>query len=320
MSTYITIIGLDRVGLSLGLALKKDSSMDCTGFDLSGAHKKIAAQINAVDRTSDNLHAAVEKADVVILNSLPLDVTGWMEDICRNLKPKAVLVNLAPIHNQACEWAAANLPADRSFVNTALSINGNHLDNEENSAELFKNGIVVISTIPGTEPDAIQQVLDLIALIGAIPMFAEPLEADGLISQSDLFPRLLALLYLRGISKGAGWLDAQKVTGPQFWQLSKLLNEFTSGKSAAYEVLAHKETVLHLLETMYAQIEYLEDSIRNENAAELTESIQQVLDYQNRWTSRRVSGDWESGDAQTEIKTEGLWKKLLGMGTPGKKS
>jgi prephenate dehydrogenase len=321
MSTHITIIGLDRIGLSLGLALKKSTSpVDCTGFDLSASLMKTAMEIKAVDRTFGNLHSAVENADMVFLNSLPLDVTDWMKDVCRSLKPEAVLVNLAPVHRQAGEWAAANLPANRSFLNASPSINGICLDHEENTADLFRNGVMIISTIPDTNADAVQQVLDLAALIGALPIFAEPLEADGLISQTHLFPRLLALLYLRGISEGSGWADAQKVTGPQFWQLSKMLNEFTSGKSAAYEIMAHKDTAIHLLEMMREQIDSLQDSIQKEDTNGLDQSIQQSLDRHNQWMSRRVSGDWDTRDSQTEIKSEGLWKKLFGMGTSKKKS
>ncbi len=192
MSEQITIIGLDRVGISLGLALKfKNTLAECVGFDLDANHARMALEAKAVDRIDRNLHSAVEKADIVLLNSLPVDVTGWMEDICRSLKDGAVLVSLAPVHSQASVWAAANFPANRSFVNASLSINGKFLDNEESSVDLFNDGVMIISTLPGTGEEAIQKVLDLAAQVGAIPMFSDPMEADGLLSQTDLFPRVV---------------------------------------------------------------------------------------------------------------------------------
>lgn len=321
MSMQITIIGLDRTGLSIGLALKKrSSSTQCIGFDINPDHLKTALEVKAVDKTESRLPSAVGNADVVLLNSLPVDVAGWMDDICGYMKQGAVLVNLASLHRQACKWAEADPSRKCSIVNASISINGNHLNTEEESADLFDNGIMIISTPKGAREEAVQQVLDLAALLGVSPMFADALEADGLISQSQLFPRLLALLYIQGLSGQSGWADARKVTGTQFWQMSKLLYEFTSGKSAAFEIDAHKDSMLHLLDMMREQIDNLEDSMRRDDLDNLTTSVQKILDEHGKWMSRRVTGDWEGLDAQLEVKSEGMWKKLFGMGLPKKRS
>lgn len=320
MNKQISIIGLDRVGLSLGLAIKKNQSqVEVVGFDLNNEHLKTALNIKAVNRIDANLHSAVEKADIVLLNSLPLDVTDWMADICRSLKENAVLINIAPLHTQACAWAASNFPQKRSFINATLSINGSFLENEDYSADLFNNGLMVISTLPGTDEDAVQQVLDLAAQIGAFPMFTDPLEADGLLSQTDLFPRLVSLLYLQGISSQSGWSDAQKVTGPTFWQMSRLFRETSSGKAAAHEIFAHKGNVLHLLDMMRDQIDHLQDEIQTENEETLALSLQKTLDNHSQWMTRRKSGDWDAQASQPEVKPKGMWKKLLGIETPEKK-
>jgi prephenate dehydrogenase len=320
MNNQIAIIGLDRVGLSLGLALKKNHSpADYIGFDLDPAHMKTALSLKAVDKTVSNIHSAVEKADIVFLNSLPVDVTEWMADICRSLKEGAILINMAPVHSRVCMWVEEHFPEKRSFLNATLSLNGSYLDNEENSDELFNSGIMIISTIPGTDARVVQQVLDLAAEIGASPMFSDPVEADGLISQTNLFPRLISLLYLQGITGQSGWLDAQKVTGPVFWQLSKLLYEIPSSESASYEIFTHKENVLHLLDMMRDQIDQFQDSIQKENEDSLKVSIQKILDDHNQWMTRRKNGNWDARGLQSEIKPEGIWKKLLGVGTQKKK-
>lgn len=321
MNMQIAIIGLDRLGISLGLALKKEKeSADCTGYDQSPANTRTALDLKAVDRVTGNLRSAVEKADMVLLNSLPVDVTGWMEDIFPLMKPGGVLVNLAPVHSLASGWASAQLPAGRSLINATLSFNGKCLDSDENNADLFQNGLMVITSPKGTPPEAIQRVLDLAAVIGANPLFSDPLEADGLISQSDLFPRLLSMLYIQALSAQSGWKDAQKVTGADFWQLSKLAYEFPSGNAAAHEIVTHRSSMLHLLNVMRDQIDHFTEKLQQEDANELKTTLQRVLDDNTVWMNRRIGGEWDVPDGKIEIKKEGLAKRLFGIELPKKKA
>jgi prephenate dehydrogenase len=53
--------------------------------------------MGAVDHTSLNLHAAVEKADVVIL-AIPVDeVRSTLEMIAPDLQPNALVIDTSPI-------------------------------------------------------------------------------------------------------------------------------------------------------------------------------------------------------------------------------
>ncbi len=320
MNKQITIIGLDRLGISLGLAIKKEKDpADCTGFDQNPTHTRAALDNKAVDRIAGNLRAAVEKADLVFLNSLPVDVTGWMEDIFPLMKPGGVLINMAPVHSLASEWAAAQLSAGCNLINASFCINGKYLDSDDYTADLFSNGLMVISSPVGTDPQAIQSVLDLAAVIGASPMFSDPLESDGLITQSDLFPRLLSMLYVQAISAQSGWKDAKKVTGPEFWQMSKMTYEFPSGNAAAHEITAHRSYMLHLLDMMRDQIDQFSEKLQQDDSEELKKSIQKILDANIVWMNRRISGDWDSPEGKIEIKKEGLAKRLFGIEFPKKK-
>ncbi len=254
MSIQITIVGLDRMELSLGLALKNARNpAECIGFDLELSRMQTAEKTGAVDRAISNLHSAVEKADLVLLNLPAGDVVEWMNDISRSIKEGAVLINLAPVHSLACQWAADHLPANRSFINATPGISGSCLDEDESSSDLFREGIMLISSLPETDASAIQQVVDLAAILGCGVMFSDPVEADSLLSQTDLLPRLISLFYFQGITGQPGWPEAQKTTRPVFWQLSHLLEEFPSSKAASLEILAHKDNMLRMLDIMHDQ-------------------------------------------------------------------
>ncbi len=321
MTEQITIIGLDRVGISLGMAIKKkELSIVCAGFDQNPFHTRIAEEKAAFDQIENNLHKAVEKADIVILNSLPVDVTDWMADISRSVKEGAILVSMAPVHALVSEWAGKNLPTSNGFVNATFSINGRFLDDEECSADLFDESVMILSAPPNTQESVVQKVLDLAAVVGANPLFSDPVEADGFLSQSDLFPRIVNLMVLQGLKKQSGWPDAQKMTGSNFWDLSKMLFEFSSGKSAHFEIKAHRANMLLLLEMLRNQIDLMQETIESDDDIAVATSIQKMLDEHNLWMTRRKTGKWDAKEVEEEAKPRGIWNKLFGMRTPGKKT
>ena len=62
MAIQISIIGLDRIGLSFGMALKNSKNPVLRiGFDLDSAVMRSAEKTGAVDKTVLNLHSGIRK-------------------------------------------------------------------------------------------------------------------------------------------------------------------------------------------------------------------------------------------------------------------
>ncbi len=59
-------------------------------------------------------------------------------------------------------------------------------------ADLFKNSLMVITSPPGTDADALKLATDLAMLLGSIPFFADAYETDGLMAAVHLLPELVA--------------------------------------------------------------------------------------------------------------------------------
>ena len=321
MKTAIAIVGLDRVGRSLGLALKKSNDpVEITGFDLEPSWVEEARKSGAIDKADGNLHSAIENADVVVIN-LPAGVTvDWLEECTRSLKEGALLVNTAPVHRAVCEWAKSGFPEKRGLVNASPAISGNSMETSDSSAELFKGGVVVVSSPPGTDESSILQVEEFAALMGASVMFADPLEADGLLTQVDLLPRTLQLIYLRGALSRAGWKEAQKLTGPAFWKVYQSTGDFPTGKMAAGELLAHKDNLIQQLDLLKTAIEDFQDELREGDAEKIEKNHDTFLETLQKWSHRRTSGDWSSDQMRDVKEKVSLWKKLFGMNLPKKKA
>ncbi len=321
MKTSIAIVGLDRIGRSLGLALKKTTDpVEITGFDLEPTWVGEAQKKGAIDKADGNLHSAIENADVVILN-LPAGVTvDWLDECTRSLKEGALLVNTAPVHRAVCDWANSGFPEKRRLVNASPAISGNFFETSECSADLFKSGVVIVSSPAGTDESAILQVEEFAAYMGAAVMFADPMEADGLLTQVDLLPRALQLIYLRGALGRTGWKEAQKITGPAFWKVYQSTGDFPTGKMTAGELLAHKDNLIQQLDLVKTAIEDFQDELRACDAEKLEKNHDAFLETLQKWSHRRTSGDWSSDQMRDVKEKVSLWKKLFGMNLPKKKA
>ncbi len=321
MKTSITIVGLDRIGRSIGLALKRSKDpVEITGFDLETSWVEEAQKKGAIDRSNANLHAAIEKADVVILN-LPAGVTvDWLEECTRSLKEGALLVNIAPVHQVVCDWAKNGFPEKCGLVNASPAISGSFFESSDDNADLFKDGVVIISSPSGTDESSILQVEEFAAFMGASVMFADPLEADGLLTQVDLLPRTLHLIYLRNALGRAGWKEAQKLTGPAFWKVYQSTGDFPTGKMTAGELLAHKENLIQQLDLLKTAIEDFQDELRAGDANKLEKDHDTFLETLQKWSHRRTSGDWSSDQMRDVKEKVSLWKKMFGMNLPKKKA
>ena len=120
----ITIIGLGRLGSSIGLALKTpELDFEVIGHDKDREVSKRTRTMGAVDRTSWNLIAACEQTDIVVL-AIPFDqVRETMKAIGPELQPGCVVLDTSPLKQPVMAWAADYLGEGIHFVGISLGIN-----------------------------------------------------------------------------------------------------------------------------------------------------------------------------------------------------
>lgn len=320
MAIQITIVGLDRVGLSLGMALRNSKTPEIvTGFDLDIPAMKTAEKVGALDNKASNLRSAVEKADMVLLNLTGGEVLEYAGQIMDYLKDEATIINMAPLHASMCEWAVNNLKNGCNLVNATPIIGGAWLESNEPSDQLFQQSMLMITSPKGTSPDAIQSVVDLTGEIGASPLFSDPVEADGLLAMTELFPKVVASLIIRTAITQPSWQDAAKSAGTAFWHSSLPAGQFIAGKFGAIEIMQHKDNLLRYLDLLQDEIAGLREALRTENQSAIENALQRSMDARTDWVSKRISGQWENNQAGTQPNPTSGWKKLLGMEIPARK-
>src|SRR5690242_10749571 len=98
MPVQVTIIGLGRIGGSIGLALANHTDKVLrVGHDKELAVERAAEKKGAVDKTQHNLPRAVQDARIVVL-SLPIsEIRETLEFIKPDLQDGTVVFDTAPV-------------------------------------------------------------------------------------------------------------------------------------------------------------------------------------------------------------------------------
>ncbi len=321
MTVQITIVGLGQIGASVGLALgTRRSDIHRVGHDKSFETAKKAQKKGAVDNVKYNLPAAVRKANIVLL-SLPLnEIRGTLEVIASDLPEGAVVMGMAPLQAPTAKWAQEILPEGRYYVGLAPALNPIYLHRVElglGAAEedLFDGGVVIPASLPGVPEAAVKAATDLIEMLGAVPLFADMAETDGLMTSAHIMPQLAAAAVLNAVIDQPGWKEARKLAGRPFAALASALAYQDEIESLGEAATLNRENVARALDVVIGSLQGLRDDIANGNREDVIKRLETALDGHDRWFGERLRGDWSYANKvkQGIPQNPSYWERLLGF-------
>lgn len=310
MTIQITVLGLNQIGISIGLALAEHKEkITRLGNDRDPAVMGKAKKLGAFDATNFNLPGAVQKADVVVL-SLPADeIQDVLKVIAPELKEGAVVVDTSTVKVKVADWAKEILPEGRYFVTMTPTLNPAYLEEQTSGpdaahADLFKNSLMVITSPPGTDADALKLAADLTTLLGATPYFADVYESDGLLAASALLPRLAAAALLNAVMDQPGWQEGRKLAGKTFAQSTLPALDLDSAGTPGYEALLNQENTLRVLDNYIQELYALRQLVAEQDGEALGKRISHALGNRQMWLKQRLAADWEQ-KPKAEMPTAG---------------
>jgi prephenate dehydrogenase len=319
MSVQITIIGLNRIGASIGLALASQKQKIVRfGHDREPETMRKAQKLGAVDQTSFNLPASAEKADAVVL-AVPVDeIHLTLESIAPVLKPGAVVIDTSPLIVPVTQWAVELLPPERYFVTMTPSLNPayiNEADQETPHADLFQNSLAIITGPAGVDEDAMKLATDLATLLGANPLFADPYEADGLLAATHLLPKLAAAALVQATVSQPGWNEARKVAGQAYAVHTSPVKNLDENKGLGQSALHNRENALRVLDNLIASLQTLRGHIEANDQDALTHYLEEAQIGRETWWQQRLKSDWTLGEKPPEApSTAEIYGRLIGLG------
>ncbi len=327
MTVQITIVGLGQIGASVGLALaEKKDLFHRIGHDRDPNISRAALKLGAIDRFAVNLPSSVREADIVLL-ALPMDqIKETLSIIAEDLREDVVVMDTGPVKEVVAAWVGELLPAKRHYVGLTPVLNPNYLLDIDSGldaarADLFRGGLLGIVSPPRTPSEAIKLAADLTRLLGANPLFVDPIEIDSLMAATHILPQLLSASLLNATVDQPGWREARKVAGRAYAEVTSPTVQLSDPKALRSSVMLNREHVLRVIDGLTAALQAIRTDIENDDAQALESRLDRAREGRELWWRQRQNPDWdESYSASAEMPGGSeIFGRLLGIRRKPKK-
>jgi prephenate dehydrogenase len=297
MSLNLTVIGLDRLGTSIGLALNgKNADIHRIGVDLDRKLVDHVKEMGAFDQLETNLSKAVQLADVVLI-SLPFDqVEITLKTIAQVIKQEVVLAYCSTLPSQVAALVKDLFPDRTYFIAMTPAYNAKYLEEADQHtphADLFENGVIMISHPPQLPSAVIQTIIDLTKALGAKPYFADLLEVDGFQSITEVLPQIASTAVLLSAAGEPGWKDAGKLANYLFYLASKPLDNLMDSDQPGHSLIVNRENSLRMIDNLQVTLQTIRKLIETRDKVGLKELLLDLQTQREMWLKQRLSGGQE---------------------------
>lgn len=298
MTTNVLLLGMNRISMSLGLAMKKSSDLiKRMGFDPDNSILKAALQKGALDQAVESLTAGIKDADIIIYSLSAGQILEVVKSIRTDIKPGCVFIDTNLIGHDTFPQLLQILPDPNAIIAWVPAINPKYMQEVDTGVDsahedLFLNSHVYIASDINTRPVALKVGEDLAILGGALPLFIEPDELAGILALSYDFPRLMAAVITKLITSESGWSEARKIAGYDFDNLSAPLTSFEIQSSPENPLYSNRTTLQRLIMIMIQELEQMHSALDLENNKELGASIKNAVISRQVWSKQRMDMSW----------------------------
>jgi prephenate dehydrogenase len=211
-----TIIGLGRIGTSIGMAIRANSESEVIGYDADNSAQTLAQRMGAVDKVEWNIDKAVADADVVIVATPAGSLYDVFDGVSRFLKPGAVVTDTSSSKRAVMDWAAELLPSQVSFVGGNPLTGASVKQQKDASQHIFYQTKWAVVAPPTASRDSIRAVTDLVESIGASPVFMDAHEHDSFSAATTGLPAVVAAAVMNAVSTSPSWSEISRFVGSDF--------------------------------------------------------------------------------------------------------
>lgn len=321
MADEILLVGLDRVGLSLALALRNPKlEVRLVGYDPDRKLARQALKDGRIDRLLGSLQDAPPECDLCLLSLPPEAMIPALEALGAALHDGALILGLGPVQSHAVAWAAEHLPAGRHYIGIlpvegASAIEPSAEPDDSPRADLFSGGVMALALPPGTPQARIDVALSLANLLGGRPFFIEPAELDAATASMETLPVLMAEALMSLSSSQPAWRDVRRMTGATFAHATALI-EATDLPLSSASLLLQRAHLIARLDAMRAELGEWRALIAAGDDARLKERLEATSRAHAEWRSNRRRADWgaEERSATTPLQGPGVLERMFGLG------
>jgi prephenate dehydrogenase len=298
----------------MGLALREAGVASAViGHDKDPEVGGRAKKMGAVDKVKWNLISACENADMVILATPVGAMEETLETIGPHLRSDCIVLDTGGIKVPVLQWAEALLPEQIHFVGCNPIVRapvGLGKGVEGARPDLFRGGVFCLMPLPRTKEKAVDQVVKLTSILGAQPLFCDPVEHDALLAAVDQLPSFLALALLETVIHEPAWRELRKMAGSSFGGATRLA--VTDPSAAAEAFLSNRENILRWLDTFSVTLARLRSMLAEEQTEELAQRFREAQTEREKWLQLSQEGKWAEGNRAELPERPGVMDTLFG--------
>lgn len=290
----ITIIGLDRFGASIGLALKQASlALTIIGNDSDGKRVQAAEAAGAIDSSKRNLGSAAAAADILVLAVPFVELEGTLRIVGEVVQEHTLVIDLSGLKGPGLAWAKRFMKRGHyvgaSLVLSASSLADGRSDTNLADAELFKDSVMCVMPAVDAEEGAVETAVNFGRLLGASPYFVDIAEYDNLVQGTETLPGLIAAATFGAVHKAGGWRDMLRFAGLPFALTTLALAD---GENTARLALNNKEATLRWLNAIIEEMQQVRQWVYDGEAELLSANLESLMIERERWLRERAENDW----------------------------
>jgi prephenate dehydrogenase len=315
-------LGLNRIGTSIGLALKQYNQrpnakhqFKITGYSGRSEHVKTAQKLGAIDQVAGQPFDAVRGRDIVVIAMPYAEVEGVYQSITGDLRPGVVVLDFSPLKVNPFKWATKHLSKDAHVVGLTPLLNPVYLFDpldspEKSAANLFEGGTVLLSHSVTCIQEAISLGEDFAAILGARAQFIDPAEHDSMLAATEVLPSLLGLAYYTALSTATGWQDVQRNTNPAFGALTRSLFD-THPDDLVATLRDSRQDLTRVIDSLMLTLRDLRAALVNDDRDALEAAATEGAESYEAWYNKRFH--WKFDDAsQKAPETPGVMNMFFG--------
>lgn len=260
----VAIVGLDRTGASIGLALKATGKeLQVIGHDRNDEAMKQAKKLGALDATQRNLPELARAADILALTVPANELQETLRIIGPDVQPHALVLDMSSLKVKGQQWAAQYLQQGHYIgarpIWAATTLLDRRTGIESARADLFENSVYCLMPAATAEPKAVETAVNLGILLGARPFFIDAAEYDSLDQAVQTLPGFMAAALFRTIAGSQGWRDMARLAQEPFALATSPLQHFAD---LSYVALNQPESMLFWLDAFIAEVQQLRDRVQ----------------------------------------------------------
>jgi prephenate dehydrogenase len=214
-------------------------------------------------------------------------------------------MDTSPLKLPSIGWAAESLRRDEEdnvqayLVGVTPVINPEYLgdpgdDPETARADLFKEGLMVVSPVADCPPEAVRLISDLATLMGLKLHFVDPAEHDGMVAGMEGLPLLLQLGLFQSLVRAGSWQDARQLGNAPFFLATYRLAE-GNPEALANLIYLNRENAVRRLDALIESLAALRGVLLNQDQDTLAENFDEAMKAYTEWEVARLTNHWQAG-------------------------